>query len=373
MEKKKNLSLEEKEKYILKFENAKKLENATEAAVELCREYIEELCTLDNVPALHMKGYSCYGGDRLYPCDWETSRDCMIRLFELTDDPGYANTLGYIYYYGRCTNGVPEYEKAFGYFGIAAANGLYEASYKLADMYYHGYACKKSPKTARNLYRMVYDDCLKKFLRGEHTTFADAALRMGNVYARGIGEDVDVELAYEYYLQAYYAAKLRAKESSFWGDAKVVENAERALEEIKEKLPEGYFKEYEDYQYPYFLFLLTNDNYRCELIKYKIGPRDWGLYARRISTNPFGKMNDVLIVAPEMNYCVRTHEVSMRAVNVSAVWFKDEGMKTLYDCCCYDPDEERHEFYYNGELIGWIDAESFQVEKREEDEELWEI
>jgi TPR repeat protein len=70
----------------------------------------------------------------------------MIRLFELTDNPQYANTLGYIYYYGRCNNGVPEYDQAFYYFSYAAANGLYEGMYKLADLFWHGYGCKKAPK-----------------------------------------------------------------------------------------------------------------------------------------------------------------------------------------------------------------------------------
>ncbi len=84
----------------------------------------------------------------------------------------YANTLGYIYYYGRCNGGVPEYDKAFYYFGIAAANGLYEGMYKLADMFRHGYGCRESRHTARNLYGMVYEDSLKHFLQGRHANFA---------------------------------------------------------------------------------------------------------------------------------------------------------------------------------------------------------
>ena len=195
-------------------------------------------------------GNACYGGNSLYPCDWNTSRDCMIRLFEKKDDPQYANTLGYIYYYGRCNGGVPEYDKAFHYFGIAAANGLYEGMYKLADMYRHGYGCSKSMRTARNLYGMVYEDSLKHFLKGKNASFADAALRMGNVYAKGIDEEPDPTVAWYYYVQADYAAKIRAKDSDFFGNTTVVINIQKALEEMQEQLPEDYLQEHMEYPVP---------------------------------------------------------------------------------------------------------------------------
>ena len=130
---------EEMKDYIRLFEDDDFVKEAEEEELALARRFIDALCGKDCGLALHIKGYACYGGNRLYPCDWAVSRDCMIRLFEKYDNPQYANTLGYIYYYGRCSGGVPEYDKAFHYFGIAAANGLYEGMYKLADMYAHGY------------------------------------------------------------------------------------------------------------------------------------------------------------------------------------------------------------------------------------------
>ena len=197
----------EVEYYIGRFNDDEFVKHATDKQLELARKFINERCDKDHELALYTKGYACYGGNRLYHCDWYTSRDCMIRLFDKTDDPRYANTLGYIYYYGRCNEGVPEYEKAFHYFGIAAANGMYEGMYKLADMFYHGYGCKESKRTARSLYGMVYEDCLKKFMAGENTDFADAALRMGNVFAKGIDEEIDYTSAYYYYLQAIMQRK----------------------------------------------------------------------------------------------------------------------------------------------------------------------
>ena len=216
------------------------MKTATEPQLALARVFIDELCEKDSGLALYTKGYACYGGNRLYPCDWRASRDCITRLFEKKDDPQYANTLGYIYYYGRCNGGVPEYDKAFHYFGIAAANGLYEGVYKLADMFCHGYGCRESRRTARSLYGMVYDDSIKHFLKGEHANFADAALRMGNVYAKGIGEEINAVYAYHYYLQADYAARLRAKDSDFFGNTTVAINVRKALEETEALIKNTY-------------------------------------------------------------------------------------------------------------------------------------
>ena len=141
----------EKEAWLRSFEEDENLRMMDEETLARARRYTEELCREDNVFALRLKGYACYGGNRLYECDWAAARDCMLRLRELADDAEYANTLGYIYYYGRCNGGEPEYEKAFPQFSYAAANGVFEAIYKLGDMYSHGYGCRKSEETARNL------------------------------------------------------------------------------------------------------------------------------------------------------------------------------------------------------------------------------
>ena len=47
---------------------------------------------------------------------------------------------------------------------------------------------------------------------------------MGNVYAKGIDEDVDPAAAYYYYVQADYAARLRAQKNDFFGNTTVVIN-----------------------------------------------------------------------------------------------------------------------------------------------------
>ena len=98
----------EKEAWLRPFEEDENLRMMDEETLAKARRYTEELCREDNVFALRLKGYACYGGNRLYECDWTAARDCMLRLRELADDAEYANTLGYIYYYGRCNGGEPE-------------------------------------------------------------------------------------------------------------------------------------------------------------------------------------------------------------------------------------------------------------------------
>ena len=95
----------EKEAWLRPFEEDENLRMMDEETLAKARRYTEELCREDNVFALRLKGYACYGGNRLYECDWTAARDCMLRLRELADDAEYANTLGYIYYYGRCNGG----------------------------------------------------------------------------------------------------------------------------------------------------------------------------------------------------------------------------------------------------------------------------
>ena len=108
---------------------------------EVVKRIVDEECENEDLSAMYIKGYGCYGGDHIYDCDWEESRRLITKLFEKTENPTYANTLGYIYYYGRCNKGVPEYDKAFQYFSIGATHGVMESMYKQADMYLSGKGC----------------------------------------------------------------------------------------------------------------------------------------------------------------------------------------------------------------------------------------
>ena len=222
---------EEKEHYLECMQSGETLRFASEPELQLYRKFAEELCEKENVTALRCKGYGCYGGDAAYDCDWNTSLECMQKLLELTGEAGYANTLGYIYYYGRCWNGEPQYEQAFRYFSIGAAGGWFESRYKLADMFVHGYAVPKNPEIACEIVAELYSENLKRFLKGDPCKFADVALRMGSYEESGYRGTSNARLAYIYYLQAAFAIRQRAK-LHWYGDAKVAEGISKALNSI---------------------------------------------------------------------------------------------------------------------------------------------
>lgn len=224
--------------YSLKDNSSLNLASNEEA--ELYRLFADELAEKGNRYGLSAVGYGCYGGNRVFPCDWKRAEECMLRLIEIVDYmPGqafYANTLGYIYYYGRTTDGVPDYEKAYKYFSFAAFNQIYEAEYKIADMYYNGYGVPKSPETAKNIVSRLYEENIKYIENGEFDCkFADIAFRMGN-YCKDTNDpyESDFDEMLKYYYQADFAIRMRMKHTNYYGDCKVAKAIDNALAETKE-------------------------------------------------------------------------------------------------------------------------------------------
>jgi len=175
------------------------------------------------------------------PCDWEKSKELLLILFEEGSDVDQAlaaNTLGYIYYYGRCNGGTPQYEEAFKYFSIGAFFGVDESTYKIGDMFLNGKGVPKNRTTARHLYHKVYDTTLPNFEDGVLTgKFADAALRLGGYYEKGSEENL--MLAYTYYLEACFAINCRTAVEYNYGDSVVARRVREGLERVKHSLIES--------------------------------------------------------------------------------------------------------------------------------------
>ena len=195
--------------------------------------FTDELCAAGNPEVMEIKGYMCYEGTDAYPQNFKMSRLLLSASFEQTLKPQLANSLGYIYYYGRTTGGKPDYDQAFRYFSYGAASKVVESTYKLADMYAHGYGIWKNPSAAFALNSEVYRSCLPPFLAGQtRGKFADTALRMGLCYENGWGTSPDAEKAYHYDLQALYAIRLRRAQGEAYGDEKVEQNIVSAVERM---------------------------------------------------------------------------------------------------------------------------------------------
>lgn len=209
----------------------------SQAIEALYTKFVTELAEANDVLGLHEMAYACYGdGNAGFKKDWERSRDCLLRLEEIAPKSLYANTLGYLYYYGRCTNGEPDYDKAFYWFSLGALGGNYESRYKLADMVKEGKGCHKDTEIASHAMWDLYNENLRYFCHGwGRTKFADIALRIGNLYRDGIGRPKSPRSAYPYYLMAKLAIRMRRQSCDAYGDEQVERSIDEAIAEVLPK------------------------------------------------------------------------------------------------------------------------------------------
>ena len=167
---------------------------------EKYRSYVEILCDNNIELGLLEKAYGLYTGNAIFKQDWKISEELLLKLVELHQNPWAANSLGYIYYYGRTTNGVPDYDKALRYFTIASLADISEAKYKLCDMMTDGKGFPtKMPEIAFKALIPLYHDLVDEF-KGENYSceFADVAIRMGNFY-HNLAEKEHFSLFYAYH------------------------------------------------------------------------------------------------------------------------------------------------------------------------------
>lgn len=275
---------------------------------------------------------------RKVPMSWKRR---MARHYELTGNAVTANMLGYIHHYVRDNHGMPEYEPPFRFFSIGHAERLYEAAYKLADRYAYGYGTVKNPRRALRLYEMAYRVSYSRFCRGEHTKFADVALRMGNCYSQGIGVPVDHKKAYGYYLQADLALRMRSEEN-YVGDSVVASNIRKAL-----------VKEIEAYDEPR---VKTRDLSPLSLLDQALdGDREMKLQWKqrkdgswKITVKALKAGSDrisILVTLPECDTCVLVKKIKFMA-DASAKFSKKNGKKgVVFDSLGYTHNTDGREVF----------------------------
>lgn len=307
---------------------------------------VEEGCKKGLQVALHIKAYSCYGGNSMWECDWVASRDCLLKLVDIDENPFYFNTLGYIFYYGRCNNGIPEYDKAFQYFSVGAAHGVYESMYKLADMFFKGNGCIKSPKAAAKIIISLYDENKAIFESGVvDCKFADIALRMGGLFERGDGVDKDIEEAYAYYLEAKLAIDKRVEEYNYYGDSKVQKNVNDAINRVTALISPDFFKKFEELESPAPIGMLLENSVGLDISidEYK------GYF--RIRAKSFSDENTsgtVLVNVPTIKYCKLADEITLYLDKDSEIINEDiEFPYTAFITgIVYDQDDDVWNFLY---------------------------
>ena len=329
-------------------------EGWTEEELSEARALIFEYADKGFVYAIQAMAYASYGGSRLMDCDWERSRSALERLMALGDAVSdmdkciYANSLGAIYYYGRTTNGVPDYERAFAAFSLAAAGGIYDAMCKLSDMYAKGQGVPKNTQAATNLVRLVYEQCDQRIRHGDfRSDFADAAVRMGKLAQEGyLSND-----PYYYFTLADYAIRKRLPYHQR-GDGAVYKGIQKELARIRETRPLRTRSELTYDNFPPIVDELFR-KYSCE-VTVKKHKSNLKITVRRLPRPGQTAPKQIFECSPDDGYCALISEVTFVAKGVKKA--PDFGKKTHFradgiDFDLADGESDRYSFCYHGERV----------------------
>jgi hypothetical protein len=73
----------------------------------------------------------------------------------------------------------------------------------------------------------------------------------------------------------------------------------------------------------------------------------------------------VLLTVPALRYCSRRRDCTLRLLEPSALWFKDDATCVKFDFCEMNWDELRYEFYNDDELVAYVNSEWYGMEAAE--------
>jgi len=222
--------------FLGQWDNNMMLEDASKEIKTLFRRFTDELTEKKNFFAMRIKAYACYEGNAVYKQDNAEAARLLEILWKDYSFAYAANTLGYIYYYGRLDpKGKPDYEKAFFYYSVASTYGIIEAKYKLSDMFLNGHYVAPNRDLAKDILMDLYGGLRFKFENGDYACeFADVAFRIGKFFESAPGDDSNVLIAYLFYMQADFAIKKRIEAVHQFYDKKIQDNITRALDSARE-------------------------------------------------------------------------------------------------------------------------------------------
>ena len=310
-----------------------KYSEATPMIVNMYKNILETRCAEDEENAWILKAYACYGnGNGYYEQDWQTSFDYLMKWFNKTGSPQAANTLGYMYYYGRTNNGIPQYEEAFRYFSIGEAGWFYESKYKLSDMFLHGYGVPQNYEIASNLIWELYPYMIKKIKKGEYDScLADVAFRAGNLRRDGIDGVPSPEDAYYYYLQAQYAIKMRMKHTDSYGDLSVSKSIQKAIDDV---FPLTGIRHTKTTRHTNMDLLLTNHLKRKHKIQMKIKHLAKGNLQLTFTILPYENEQTerkLFVTVPGSGFCGLLKELKVTVRNVTGFETLDDEDTIIFD------------------------------------------
>lgn len=330
---------------------------------EKLKKYVEEGCRKAWLIALEFKAYSCYGGNDIYECDYDAALSCLMALIEKAgeDNPMYYNMVGNIYYYGRCTNGRPDYDNAFKYFSVAATNGVFESMYKLSDMYAMGQGVPINLAASTRIITSMYDENYDIFCNeGFLGKFADVAFRIGGIYERGDGCEMDLDRAYYYYLQAEYAVRFRISSHESEEDERLLEDIKESLSRVELLLSDDYFGETTGFDAPAPFGLMLSESAGMDVEISKKG-RKYYLTAYRIIGEDCIK--NILVTIPELNYCSFVNQMSLYLKGLNNLSTDKLPERFFITAIHYNEEDDLWEFACRDRIMLSFSCKEFVVEK----------
>ncbi|MCR4955192.1 MAG: sel1 repeat family protein [Lachnospiraceae bacterium] len=169
--------------------------------------------------------------------DFDPALELYERAAHLDYDDAY-DYLGFIWYYGR--TGTKDYEKAYKYFHHLMEKGNYEGTYKVADMYKHGYYVEKDEEKYERMIEELYPkvrECINVYdpVPEVYTRYAEILAKRGKEHE-----------AVNLYFRAKKFLAQRIKHNSFFGNLNIMRHLIDDLYELVE-FDEGYFDFYDTY------------------------------------------------------------------------------------------------------------------------------
>lgn len=265
-----NLSLPFIDRYIEKDEIYKILNvmyeceyDEDEQMNEAFKHYLDMEVFNDDLRIIEIKAYTYYEGFGLIKQDFYQSLHYLEILFKNGDNFA-ANSMGYIYYYGRVNNGVPQYDLAYKYFTQAALAGIDEAIMKTSDMIKNGYYVDKKPGLAFTMISELAFKSEKAFEENKPNKYADLCLRLSSFFEFGLPDNEPIyDLAKLYALRAKGAIMVREEEYPMYGDYTVKKSIDKSLKRLNDRFIN--ISEYENLCLTARQF--TKDNYFDIVIK----------------------------------------------------------------------------------------------------------
>ena len=355
---------QKKEEFIRANTDENTLEyKGTPADAETYKEYILEGVGKEWLNCMVVYAYACYSGNEMFPQDFQASKDMFLRLIDLAESPSpdWYDALGYIYYYGRTTNGKPDYKKALQYFSVAAWSGNFEAQYKIADMMVKGHGLPKSTTGAARILDRLYGET-RAHLESElfDCKFADVALRVGTMYRDGVGFEKDPENALSLLLQAKFAIEKRMANCDYYGDQTVKNRIDEALQVAESNMPSDYFKTRLEFDHPALIGALLRASNGIDVCIGSKGDDNF-IIAKRVPQNEEDQKK-YLFCVPEMKTCVLADSVVMKIEGLHTLSRFTKENNCFVNHIEYNNDTKIWTFFYLDRPVLQMTCDGFSLE-----------